>query len=186
MPVSALLDSGSKINAIYLTFAREQELPIMTVDVKAQKIDNIMLDSFGIVVAAFSVTDKANQVKFIEKTFLVTNVILEVVFRMPFLTLSSVNVDFLRRELRWRTNTTKKALPTTRRVELVGKKKFAAATLDLESEIFVVHIVSPGSDRLPSSSPLGVHPSVKERPRGKSVDHQSLLPRAQGMLSVNG
>ena len=27
---------------------------------------------------------------------------------------------------------------------------------------------------------------VKERPRGKSANHQSLLPRAQEMLSVNG
>ena len=87
-------------------------------------------------------TDKANQVRFFEETFLVANVSPEVVFGMPFLTLSGVDVDFLDRELRWRTYTTEEALPTTRRVELVGKKEFAAAALDPEHETFVVHVVS--------------------------------------------
>ena len=58
-----------------------------------------MLDTFGMVVIAFSVTDKANQVKFFEKTFLVANVSLEVVFGMLFFTLSNADVDFLGREL---------------------------------------------------------------------------------------
>ena len=126
-----------------------------------------MLNIFGIVVAAFSVTDKANQVRFFEETFLMANVSPEVVFGMPFLILSSADVDFLGQELRWKTCTTKKALPTTKRIELVGKKKFAAAALDLESEIFVVYIASLSSDILPSFSPLNVHPS--HRPQISSL-----------------
>ena len=47
------------------------------------------------VVTAFLVTDKANWVRFFEKTFLVANVSLKVVFEMSFLTLSGANVDFL-------------------------------------------------------------------------------------------
>ena len=54
--------------------------------------------------------------------------------------------------------TAKEALPTTRRVELVSKKEFAAAALDPESEIFVVHVASLSFNALPSSSPLDVHP----------------------------
>ena len=73
-----------------------------------------MLDTFKMVVAVFSVTDKANQVKFFEETFLVTNVSLEVVFIMPFLTLSDTDVNFLGQEFRWRTYTTKKAPSTTK------------------------------------------------------------------------
>ena len=46
------------------------------------------------VVAAFSVMDKANQGKFFEKTFLVANVSLEVVLGMSFLTVSGADVDF--------------------------------------------------------------------------------------------
>ena len=51
---------------------------------------------------------------------------------MSFLILSGRNIDFLSRELN------EKALLTTRRIELVGKKKFAAAELDLEHETYVV------------------------------------------------
>ena len=115
------------------------------------------------VVAAFSVEYKANQVRFFEETFLVANVSSEVVLGMPFLTLSSADVDFLGHELRWRTYFTEEALPTTRRIELVSKKEFAAAALDPEHEIYVVHVGSVHSDVSPSSSPLelDVHPSRK-------------------------
>ena len=157
--ISALLDSGSKVNAIHPSLARKPELPVRLMDVGAQKIDGTMLDTFGMVVTAFSVTDKANRVKFFEKTFLVANISPEVVLGMPFLTLSGADVNFLGRELRWKTYTTEEVFPTTRRVKLVGKKEFAAIALDLESETFVVHIASFSSDASPSSSLLDVHPS---------------------------
>ena len=51
------------------------------------------------------------------------NVSPEIVLVMPFLTLSGTYIDFLNQELWWRTYTTKEALPTTRRAELVGKKE---------------------------------------------------------------
>ena len=54
-----------------------------------------MLDTYRMIVAAFSVINKANQVKFFEKTFLVANISPEVVFGMLFLTLSGSNIDFL-------------------------------------------------------------------------------------------
>ena len=109
------------------------------------------------VVTAFSVTDKDNRVRFFEETFLVATISLEVVLEMSFLTLSDADVNFSSWELWWKIYTDKEALPTTRCVKLVGKKKFAAAALDLESETFVVHVVSLNSDMLPSSSPLDVH-----------------------------
>ena len=58
------------------------------------------------VVAAFLVTDKANLIRFFEKTFLVDDVSLEVVFGMLFLTPSGVDIDFIDWKLRWRTCTT--------------------------------------------------------------------------------
>ena len=100
VPVLALLDLVGEVNAIHLTFARELGLPIKTTDVGAQKIDDIKLNTFGIVVVAFSVTDKTNWVRFFEETFLVANVSLEVVFEIPILTLSGADVDFLGRKLR--------------------------------------------------------------------------------------
>ena len=50
-----------KVNAIHPTFVRELGLPIRTTDVGVQKIDGTMLDTFGMVVVAFSVADKANR-----------------------------------------------------------------------------------------------------------------------------
>ena len=96
----ALLDSGSEVNIIHPTLTRNLGLPIRPTDVRAQKIDSTMLDTFGMIVSAFSVMDKANRVRFFEKTFLVTNVSLKVVLGMPFLTLSSTDVNFLGWEFR--------------------------------------------------------------------------------------
>ena len=98
--VQALIDSGSEVNAIHPTFVKELGLPIRPTDVGAQKIDDTTLDTYGMVVAAFLVIDKANRVRFFEETFLVANVSPEVVFGMLFLTLSGADVDFLDRELR--------------------------------------------------------------------------------------
>ena len=149
-----LIDLGSKVNAIYPTFAKQLGLPIRPTDVGAQEIDGTTLDTYGIVVAAFSVEDKANRVRFSKETFLVANISPELVLGMPFLTLSGVDIDFSGRELRQRTNTTEKVLLTTRRVKLVGKKEFIAAALDPEHETYVVHVASLRSTPLAS---LDIH-----------------------------
>ena len=99
MLMLVLFDSGSEVNAIYPTFAQELGFSIRSMDVGVQKINNITLDTYGIVVAAFSVTNKANQVRFLEETFLIANISLEVVFGMSFLILCSTNIDFLGRKL---------------------------------------------------------------------------------------
>ena len=98
--LSVLLDSGSEVNAVHPAFAKELDLPIRSTDVGAQKIDSTMLEIYGMIVAAFSVENKANRVRFFEETFLVANVSLKVVLEMSFFTLSSANIDFLGRELR--------------------------------------------------------------------------------------
>ena len=157
-PVLALFDSSDKFNAVYPAFAKELDLPIRATDVGAEKINCTILDTYEIVIAVFLVKNKANQVRFFKEIFLIVNVSLEVVFGMPFLILSGADIDFFGRELRWRIFTTKKALPTIIPIELIDKKEFAAAALDLEHEIYVVYIGSVSFDTLPSSSLLDVHP----------------------------
>ena len=98
--VLALFDSGSKVNAMYPVFAKKLGLPLRLTDVGVQKIDGTTLDTHRIVVADFLVKDKANQIRFFEETFLVSNVSPEVVFGMLFLILSSPDVDFLGYKLR--------------------------------------------------------------------------------------
>ena len=150
--VQALIDSKIEVNAIHPTFAKGLGLPIRLIEVGAQKIDGTTLDTYGIVVAAFLVTDKANQVRFFEETFLVANVSLKVVFGMLFLTLNSADVDFSDQKLWWRTYITKETFSTIGCVKLVGKIEFAAAVLNLEHEIFVVHIALLLATSLSSTS----------------------------------
>ena len=113
-PMSAFLDSDSEVNAMHPAFAEKLGLVVQTTNVGAQKIDSTILETYGMVVAAFSVTDQADRVRFFEETFLVANVSPDVALRMPFLILSGVDVDFPKRELRWRFYTTEEALPTTK------------------------------------------------------------------------
>ena len=99
-PVQALIDLRSGVNAIYPSFAKPLGFSIRPIDIGAQKIDGTTLDTYGMIVVAFSVVDKANQVKFFEKIFLVANVRPKIVLGMPFLTLSNADVDFSVWELR--------------------------------------------------------------------------------------
>ena len=111
-------------------------------NVGAQKIDGSTLQTFGIVLANFQVEDKLRRTRFHWETFLLADISAEIVLGMSFLTLSNVNVQFVEKEFTWRSYTTAKVLPTTKRVELINKKKFAKAVLDEKSETFVVYMAS--------------------------------------------
>ena len=164
--VLALFDSSSKVNLGHPVFAKELGLPIRLTNIGTQKIDSITLNTYGMVVAAFLMKDKAKRVRFFENTFLVTNISPEVVFRMLFLTLSGANIDFSSQKLCWRTYTTKEALSTTRRIELVGNKEFVAAPLDPKHEIYIVYVRLLISNLMPNSSPLDVYPSRRPQISG--------------------
>ena len=92
--MQTLIDLESKINAMHPSLIKQLGFSIRPTDVRAQKIDGTTLDTNGMVVAVFSVVDRANQVRFFEKTFLVANVSPEVVYGMSFITLSSTDIDF--------------------------------------------------------------------------------------------
>ena len=55
--VSALLDLGSEVNAMHPAFAERLGFMVQATNVGAQKIDGTTLETYGMVVAAFSVTD---------------------------------------------------------------------------------------------------------------------------------
>ena len=56
----ALFDLDNKLNAIHLTFAKELSLSIRLIDIEVQKIDGSTLDTYEMVVATFSIKNKAN------------------------------------------------------------------------------------------------------------------------------
>ena len=140
--ILAFLDLGSKVNAMHPAFVEKLGLVVQTTNVGVQKIDGTTLETYGMVVAAFSVIDQADKIKFFEEIFLVINVSPNMVLEMYFFILSGADVNFLKRELWWRLYTIEEAFPTTKRVELVRKKEFADATLDPGHEIFMVYVAS--------------------------------------------
>ena len=138
----ALIDSGSKVNAMHFAYATKLGLYARKIDVGAQKIDGSQLDIFQMVIADCLVNHKLGRVRFFQETFLLANISLEVVLGTLFLTFSKADIWFAERELVWRTYIVVEALPTTRRVEIIDRKKFAAVALNANDETFVVHIVA--------------------------------------------
>ncbi len=98
------------------------------------------------VVTNFSVSDKDGRERFFKESFLLADVRWDIVLGMPFLTMSNTDINFQARDLQWRSYTTGEVFPTTRQVELIGKKEFVAAALDPEHEALVVHVAALGVD----------------------------------------
>ncbi len=122
-------------------YAKELGLTIQNTSVGAQKIDCLLLETYGMASARFSIQDSLGRVWFFEETFLLADTSMEMVLRMPFLSFSNVDVEFAELgKLTWRTYKTAEVLPTTNWVKLIDKKEFARAALDENSETFVVHV----------------------------------------------
>ncbi len=87
---------------------------------------------------------------------------------MSFLTMSNADINFQARDLQWRSYTTGNVLPTTRQVELIGKKGFVGAALDLKHKAFVVHVaalsVDSGDKMYPSRRAQIVHLKADKAP----------------------
>ena len=111
------------------------------------------METYGIVVSIFSVSDQDSRKRFFQKSFLLADVKPKIVLAMPFLIISNVDVNFQAQDLQWRSYTTGDILPTTKRVELLGKKKFVTTALDSEHEVFIIHIAA-----LSLNPDDGVHP----------------------------
>ena len=90
-----LLNLRNQVKVIYLIFAKELDLAIRLIDVRIQKIGGTILDTNRNGSNRFLVTNKANQLRFFEKTLLMANISLKIVFEMFLLILNSANIDFL-------------------------------------------------------------------------------------------
>ncbi len=98
-PTEVLLDSGSEVNAMSHAFAHQLCLKIRKTNVGAQKIDDTTLETYGIVVSTFSVSDKDGKERFFEESFLLADDSPDIVLGMPFLTIRNTDVDFQARDL---------------------------------------------------------------------------------------
>ena len=62
--IQALINSGSKVNAITPAYAKQLGLQVRKTNVGAQKIDGSSLWTFEMVIAGFQVEDKLGRVRF--------------------------------------------------------------------------------------------------------------------------
>ncbi len=139
--VQALINFNSKINMIPLAYRAELGLTTQKTSVKAQKIDGLLLKTYGIAPASFLLQDSLRRVQFFEKTFLLADTSIEVVLEMSFLSLGNIDIKFAELEkLTWRSYTIAEALPTTSWVKLIDKSEFAKAARDKNSKNFVMYI----------------------------------------------
>ncbi len=75
-------------------FASQLGLKISNINIRVQKIDGTTLETYGMVVITFSVSDKNGKERFFEESFLLADVKPDLVLEMSFLTMSNVDVDF--------------------------------------------------------------------------------------------
>lgn len=120
-----------------LVYAKKLGFWIQKTDVNAQKIDDIILVIHGMVIANFSLQDKYNWDRFFEKTFLVIDTSMKIVFGMLFFSLFDINIRFVERNLEWRRYTTTKTLSIKKRVKLINYKEFAVIALDSKEAIII-------------------------------------------------
>lgn len=133
-----ILDPGSDINARSQAFAYQLDLKIWKTNVKAQKIDGTTLETHGIVFSIFSVLDKDSRKRFFEESFLLADVKPDIIFGMPFLTMSNADIDFQVRDFQLGSYTTGDVFWTTRSVKRIEKNKFAAAAFKPKYKVSVV------------------------------------------------
>ena len=144
--VKALLNSGSKVNAMNPTYAKRLGIKTRKINVGAQKIYGSILETFEIVIADFQIEDKGGRSRFFQETFLVADIKFEMILEMPFLKLSNADISFGKRTLTWKSYITNETLLTTKRVQLVNPKKIFIAALDANSETFVMHVTIQGRE----------------------------------------
>lgn len=65
-----------------------------------QKIDNSRLEIYKMVIVLFEINDKDKKTRFFEKTFLLADISIDVAFKVLFLSLTNVEVNFNNRQLR--------------------------------------------------------------------------------------
>ena len=94
------------------------------------------------VIAFFSVEDKERRSCFFGEIFLLADISMDIVLRMPFFILNNVEINFIDLQIHLKLYIVTKVHPTTRGVEWIEKKKFVAIALDLEDKIFIVHVAS--------------------------------------------
>ena len=92
--IQALINSCSKVNAITLEYTLKLGLKICFINVKAQKIDSSILETFVMALASFQVKDMLGKARFLKEMILLADFSIKVVLEILFLAFSNANIKF--------------------------------------------------------------------------------------------
>lgn len=98
-----LINLKSEVNAMLPAYTKKLGLEIWKTNVSTQKIDELTLKIFRMVIASFEVEDKFEKAYFFQKTFLMANSSMEVILEMLFFSFSNADIFFIDKELFLRT-----------------------------------------------------------------------------------
>lgn len=75
-------------------FALKVGFKMCTTNIGAQKIDNITLETYKMIVFIFFLFNKDRNIRFFKDIFLLTNISLEIFHKMFFFTMNNADIDF--------------------------------------------------------------------------------------------
>ena len=97
--IQALINLSSKVNTISLAYFKQLGFQVQKTDIRAQKIDSSLLQTFAIVIAGIQVKDKLSKTPFLQESFLLTETNIKMVLGMFFLIFSNANIQFAEKKL---------------------------------------------------------------------------------------
>lgn len=93
--VEVLINSNSEVNAMNRNFAKKLGIQRCKTKIGAQKIDELKLDTFGMVIVFLSIEDKERKSCFFQETFLLADIRIEIDLDISFLTLKNIEINFI-------------------------------------------------------------------------------------------
>lgn len=97
-----------------LSFAKIFDIYVKIIDDNTQKIDYSRLEIFGLVITFVVVDNKDKKFRFFEEVFLLANINIGITFKIFFLILSNIKIEFNNREFWWKLYITIVVFLTTR------------------------------------------------------------------------
>lgn len=123
---------------------------------RVKKINDLLLDTYSMVMTGFLLHNSLRKVQFFEETFMLVDINTKVVLEMLFFILSNVDFQFNIGKLTWRSYTTVKALPTISQIKLIDKRELPKAMLDQSLSTFVIQITALQATE---EVDIAIHPS---------------------------
>lgn len=82
-----------------LVYATKLGLETMTTDVGAQKIDYLLLKTYGMAITGLLLQDRLARIRFFVETFLLAETNMKIVLGMLFLSFSNIYIQFMLKDL---------------------------------------------------------------------------------------